>query len=77
MLPFSKKPFIVISARQRPEIRICKSIILPVVCYNYKVWYFALIDIQVLNNRGMKKFLASEWAELSDRIKEINVKEVR
>jgi hypothetical protein len=54
-----------------------KSIILPVVCYDCKVWCFTLIDTQVLESRGMKKILASEWVELSDRLKEINMKEVR
>jgi hypothetical protein len=53
-----------------------KSIILPVVCYDYKMSYFTLMEIQVLGNRGMKKILAAKWAELS-RIKELNMNEVR
>jgi hypothetical protein len=38
------------------------SVILPIVCYEYKLCYFILIEAQVLENRGMEKILASEWA---------------
>jgi hypothetical protein len=66
LLPFGAEPSVFSSAAEKRKIRICKTIILPVVLYGCETWSLTLRDehrLRVFENRVLRRIFGPKRVE--------------
>jgi hypothetical protein len=79
LLPFSPEPSVFLSVVKKVKIRICKTIILPVVPCGCETWSLILREeykLRVFDNRGLRKIFGPERDEMIGRWRKLHNEEL-